>query len=162
MRSTATAGHGSLSSARRQKGLTGYCFKYIDRPFCLQTDTVSITCFSFPHSTCKRSGLAEESRHQRVTSMTSVTSTGRPMLYMDDVSCCQCGMTRWAIFLFHLVTIMFLLLLYMYTSQTCLNRPLKGPKLMWFFKTSDLWTQVNYSEKCVGGEGVGRAERAVS
>ena len=23
------------SSAWRQKGLTGYCFKYIDRPFCL-------------------------------------------------------------------------------------------------------------------------------
>ena len=27
-------------SARRQKGLTGYCFKYIDRPFCLRTDIV--------------------------------------------------------------------------------------------------------------------------
>ena len=26
------------SSAWRQKGLTGDCFKYIDRPFCLQTD----------------------------------------------------------------------------------------------------------------------------
>ena len=26
------------SLARRQKGLTGYCFKYIDRPFCLRTD----------------------------------------------------------------------------------------------------------------------------
>ena len=26
------------SSARRQKGLTGYCFKYIDRPFCLQAN----------------------------------------------------------------------------------------------------------------------------
>ena len=27
-------------SARRQKGLTGYCFKYIDRPFCLWTDNL--------------------------------------------------------------------------------------------------------------------------
>ena len=27
-----------ITSARRQKGLTGYCFKYIDRPFYLQTD----------------------------------------------------------------------------------------------------------------------------
>ena len=27
-----------MSSAWRQKGLTGYCFKYIDRPFCLRTD----------------------------------------------------------------------------------------------------------------------------
>ena len=27
-----------ISSAWRQKGLTGYCFKYIDRPFCLQSD----------------------------------------------------------------------------------------------------------------------------
>ena len=26
------------SSAGRQKGLTGYCFKFIDRPFCLETD----------------------------------------------------------------------------------------------------------------------------
>ena len=26
------------SSALRQKGLTGCCFKYIDRPFCLRTD----------------------------------------------------------------------------------------------------------------------------
>ena len=24
-----------ISAAWRQKGLTGYCFKYIDRPFCL-------------------------------------------------------------------------------------------------------------------------------
>ena len=27
-----------ISSAQRQKGLTGYCFKYRDRPFCLQTN----------------------------------------------------------------------------------------------------------------------------
>ena len=27
-----------LSTARRQKGVTGYWFKYIDRPFCLRTD----------------------------------------------------------------------------------------------------------------------------
>ena len=35
-------------SARRQKGLTGYCFKYIDRPFCLQTDEAlcSLSAFS--------------------------------------------------------------------------------------------------------------------
>ena len=26
------------SSVRRQKDLTGYCFKYIDRPYCLRTD----------------------------------------------------------------------------------------------------------------------------
>ena len=26
------------TSAWRQKGLTGYCFKYIDRPFCLRTN----------------------------------------------------------------------------------------------------------------------------
>ena len=26
------------SSVWRQKGLTGYCFKYTDRPFCLQTN----------------------------------------------------------------------------------------------------------------------------
>ena len=25
-------------SVQRQKGLTGYCFKYTDRPFCLRTD----------------------------------------------------------------------------------------------------------------------------
>ena len=25
-----------ISSVSRQKGLTGYCFKYIDRPFCLK------------------------------------------------------------------------------------------------------------------------------
>ena len=29
-----------ISLVQRQKGLTGYCFKYIDRPFCLQTDDV--------------------------------------------------------------------------------------------------------------------------
>ena len=28
----------NMSSARRQKVLTGYCFKYVDRPFCLRTD----------------------------------------------------------------------------------------------------------------------------
>ena len=28
----------SKSLVRRQKGLTGYCFKYIDRPFCLPSD----------------------------------------------------------------------------------------------------------------------------
>ena len=28
------------SSAQRQKGLTGYCVKYIDRPFCLGTDAL--------------------------------------------------------------------------------------------------------------------------
>ena len=32
----------TMLSAHRQKGLTGYCFKYIDRPFCLQTDDVTI------------------------------------------------------------------------------------------------------------------------
>ena len=31
-----------ISSARRQKGLTGFCFKYIDRPFCLQTNDLNI------------------------------------------------------------------------------------------------------------------------
>ena len=30
------------SSAWRQKGLTGYCFKYIDRGFCLRTDELYI------------------------------------------------------------------------------------------------------------------------
>ena len=36
------------SSAWRQKGLTGYCFKYIDRPFCLRTGgmTLSAICKS--------------------------------------------------------------------------------------------------------------------
>ena len=29
-----------MSSAWRQKGLTGYCFKYTDRPFCLRTNNV--------------------------------------------------------------------------------------------------------------------------
>ena len=29
------------SSAWRQKGLTGYWFKHIDRPFCLQADEVN-------------------------------------------------------------------------------------------------------------------------
>ena len=29
------------SSVWRQKGLTGYCFKYIDRPFCLQAYVIS-------------------------------------------------------------------------------------------------------------------------
>ena len=28
------------SSAQWQKGLTGYCFKYVDWPFCLQTDVL--------------------------------------------------------------------------------------------------------------------------
>ena len=28
----------TISSVWRRKGLTGYCFKYIDRPFCLWTD----------------------------------------------------------------------------------------------------------------------------
>ena len=27
-----------ITSAQRQKGLPSYCFKYIDRPFCLQAD----------------------------------------------------------------------------------------------------------------------------
>ena len=31
------------SSARRQKGLTGYCFKYIERPLCLQTDEIILS-----------------------------------------------------------------------------------------------------------------------
>ena len=30
----------NISSARRHKDLTGYCFKYIDRPFCLRTDDI--------------------------------------------------------------------------------------------------------------------------
>ena len=32
----------------RQKGLTGYCFKYIDRPFCLQSDEVHCCTFRVP------------------------------------------------------------------------------------------------------------------
>ena len=28
----------AYTSVRRQKGLTAYCYKYIDRPFCLRTD----------------------------------------------------------------------------------------------------------------------------
>ena len=40
------------SSVRRQKGLTGYCFKYIGRPFCLQTDAVSL---SGPSKVCRLS-----------------------------------------------------------------------------------------------------------
>ena len=31
------------SSVRRQKGLTGYCFKYTDRPFCLRADVLIIS-----------------------------------------------------------------------------------------------------------------------
>ena len=31
-----------LSSARRQKGLTSYYFKYVDRPFCLRTDALPL------------------------------------------------------------------------------------------------------------------------
>ena len=31
------------SSAWRQKDLTAYCFKYIDRPFCLQTDELLLS-----------------------------------------------------------------------------------------------------------------------
>ena len=34
-----------ISSAGRQKGLTGYCFKYIDRSFYLQTDDMTCTLF---------------------------------------------------------------------------------------------------------------------
>ena len=30
----------NTSSARRQKGLTSYCFKYVDGPFCLRTDNM--------------------------------------------------------------------------------------------------------------------------
>ena len=29
-----------ISSARRQKDLSDYCFKYTDRPFCLRTDDI--------------------------------------------------------------------------------------------------------------------------
>ena len=29
-----------MSSAQRQKGLTGYCFKFTDRPFCFRSDDV--------------------------------------------------------------------------------------------------------------------------
>ena len=32
----------TILSAWRQKGLTGYCFKYTDRPFCLQVDDFCI------------------------------------------------------------------------------------------------------------------------
>ena len=35
----------SQSSVRRQKGLTCYCFKYIDRPVCLQTDALFFLVF---------------------------------------------------------------------------------------------------------------------
>ena len=35
----------TVSSTRRQKVLTGYCFKYIDRPFCLRTDGLCHACF---------------------------------------------------------------------------------------------------------------------
>ena len=34
-----------ISSVRRQKGLTGYCFTYIDRPFCLRTDDFCAVVF---------------------------------------------------------------------------------------------------------------------
>ena len=40
-----------ISSARWQKGLTGYCFKYIDRPFCPWTDDLlchSVQSVSWP------------------------------------------------------------------------------------------------------------------
>ena len=32
-----------LTSVWRQKGLTGYCFKYTDRPFCLRTDALELS-----------------------------------------------------------------------------------------------------------------------
>ena len=31
-----------ISSAWRQMGLTGYCFKFIDRPFCIQGDNLML------------------------------------------------------------------------------------------------------------------------
>ena len=31
-----------ISFVRRQKGLTGYCFKYTDRPFCLRASDMLI------------------------------------------------------------------------------------------------------------------------
>ena len=31
-----------ISSPWRQKDLTGYCFNYIDKPFCLRTDDLNI------------------------------------------------------------------------------------------------------------------------
>ena len=34
--------HTNTSSAWRQKDLTGYCFNYIDRPFCLRTDDMEL------------------------------------------------------------------------------------------------------------------------
>ena len=33
-------GNKIYSSVWRQKGLTGYCLKYVDRPFCLQADVL--------------------------------------------------------------------------------------------------------------------------
>ena len=36
--------HVTRLSVWRQKGLTGYCFKYIDRPFCLRADDLMISC----------------------------------------------------------------------------------------------------------------------
>ena len=38
LRELASETEKACSSARRQKGLAGYCFNYIDRPFCFQTD----------------------------------------------------------------------------------------------------------------------------
>ena len=35
-----------ILSVQRQKGLTGYCFKYIDRPFCLHTDDFICSIYS--------------------------------------------------------------------------------------------------------------------
>ena len=39
--------HIYILSARRQRGLTGYCFKYIDRPSCLQTDDMHLLSTRF-------------------------------------------------------------------------------------------------------------------
>ena len=40
-----------------QKGLTGYCFKYIDRPFCLQADELPLRVFTLNAMTWNSASL---------------------------------------------------------------------------------------------------------
>ena len=47
-----------MSSTWRQKGLTGYCFKYTDRPFCLRDDDV----YFQPDRTASTSFILEDDK----------------------------------------------------------------------------------------------------
>ena len=86
------------SSAGRQKGLTGYCFKYIERPFCLQTDVMFCKWNkSLKLQECQKKLIMLEFEFEFVSCMPIIFSVFLQITRSDirpHASCCQPGDCR--------------------------------------------------------------------